>query len=272
MSHRSLMPPPDPRWGCTSELGNAAEVTCPPYRVVMDDPGDIHLLVRKLGGQAERPVVVEWEPVDGGWRRVDDDLDLDPVALDEVLHFGLADRLEITTNGLVDREVVVQALAPADVLVGDEALAEIDGLLLGPFADAGWLEVDRAWLERGVLLPAHRLLVTFTVVDATEAAFRWVELLGQVRPGLLVRYWDHSHGERWDELIECPATELDLWAVREVLALATGDAALEEAIRRAIAGDGTAWRADELVADESRAVSIGVRIDPAVAAALRPNS
>ena len=184
----------------------------------------------------------------------------------------MSDRIEIETEGVTVDEVL-EALMPADYLIEDEVFVTVNGTAYGPFFRGGWLELDLEYRARGIFMPAHRPLAAFSVLDLGPDYSHWVDEVVEVRPGMLFRRHDLRWGsgrDDWDEIIHCPPQELYLGHVRDLLFDHGGEMpALDEAIRRTIAGEGSRWRGDQLEADGERSLEIEVSIAPDVLAALR---
>lgn len=238
-----------------------------------EDPAepDARLIVRASSVRHAYSGVSELERIGGRWHDVAYP-DSPSETLTEALEFGTADRIEIETDGVTVDEVLA-ALMPADYLIEDEVFVTIDGTAYGPFFRGGWLELDMDYRARGVFMPIHRPLAGFTEIDFGPDPHSWVEEVGEVRPGMLIRYHEFRHAVSSDDyadIVHCPPQELYLGHVRELLFEHGADfPELDEAIRRTIDGEGSSWTGDQLSVDGPRTVTIDVSIDPEVAAVLR---
>lgn len=184
---------------------------------------------------------------DGGWRR-DDDPDGPPRTLEAVLHPGAAEHgdleeIEVTTVGSVTAEDVAAALPEEEGV-----LVVIDGRECAWFPGAGWLPVALD-SDPDDPFPEMRTLASISFEESggfTSGAIRYV--LGELRPGLLIRHHDIDEAESGYELIEADPVEY-VDHVRSLLVDAGYETAHHRAATRALRSGGGFWDAEELDPD-----------------------
>jgi hypothetical protein len=168
--------------------------------------------------------------------------------------------IDIVGPGCTTEDVIAALPSPEDVHDGVwEFVVTIDSVDYGPFPGHGWLPVD----QDHPTIPAHRILVEITFSE--EGGFTSglnIDLLGEVRPGLLVRYWNVDGADSETEIIRCePADYAE--QMRSVLVGATDVEQL--AIDLALAEGSGSWTGDELDPDEgSPTATVTVTYDESI--------
>lgn len=212
-----------------------------------------------VGRDGSDPVQWVLEP-GAGWRPVGD-ASRRAVPLEEVVAFDSGEWISIVIDG--------EGCMPSDVAAAlppagdrEEESVEIDDDWYGPFGEHGWLKLDPERIDLTPPLPAYDV-VLFSVESSEEGGFTSgsiVDVLGEVRPGLLVRYYNCDGTEVDVELFACDPSEYPD-VVRAVAAGGTGMD--EKAVARALSDGPGYWTGDELDPDNgSPTFSISIDFDP----------
>lgn len=166
-----------------------------------------------------------------GWVSLDDEDDVGS-SLEDLLG-GIDDGadIEIAGPGCTLDEVLAALPLPEDADDGDphEFEVSIDSVVYGRFSGHGWFRLHDEYED----VPAHHPLVEITFSE--EGGFTSgssVTLLGEIRPGLLVRHWSFDGADWRQEIFACdPANYVD-----QMRSVFSRDTDLEQlAVARALA-------------------------------------
>lgn len=191
-----------------------------------------------------------------GWVRLDDEDDVGGTSFAELLG-GIDDGadIEIAGPGCTRDEVLAALPLPEDADDDQRRVLSIDSVYYGQFSDHGWFPFHEEYDD----VPANRPLVDIHIQAGGLASGSSVSLLGEIRPGLLVEYWDCDGMERGHEISVCDVADY----VERMRSALAGDTDLEQlAVDRALAEGSGWWDGDELDPEEgSPTASISVSYD-----------